>query len=121
MAAERFASLQSAVETTIATNGDSTRICDGEALRQHYSGPPFSKDDWNRIAGNYVKQDGYLFMVYYHQNPGYMIDAMPDRRKADGTRHFCTEKPSKMRCGMDSPEVFLNATLFQSRGDGWRR
>lgn len=73
LAAERFASLKSAVERTLAETGDPQRICDGLALKRHYSGPPFSQEDWDRITGNYVKQDGYFFMIYCHEKAGYTI------------------------------------------------
>ena len=36
MAAERFESLKSAVEGTVAEGGDPARICDGQSLKRHY-------------------------------------------------------------------------------------
>ncbi len=60
IAAERFAGLNSAVKRTAGDYGDSNRICDGSVLRQHYAGPGFSDEDWRRITGNYVKQNGYV-------------------------------------------------------------
>jgi hypothetical protein len=110
MAAERFESLKSAVEGTVAEGGDPARICDGQSLKRHYSGPPFSGQDWKRITGNYVKQDGYVFMVYCREKDGYKIDAWPARGKADGTRRFCTDKSGKIGCGMDSNHVCVACT-----------
>jgi hypothetical protein len=100
-AAERFESLKNAVERTIAEAGDPERICDGQMLRRHYSGLPFSDEDWERITGKYVKQDGYVFMVYCHEKSGYRIDAWPARGKADGTRRFCTDESGKIGCRME--------------------
>jgi hypothetical protein len=96
-AAERFKSLKYAVEETVAEGGDPARICDGQSVKRHYSGPAFSDEDWDRIAGNYVKQDGYVFMVSCREKDGYKIEAWPARGKADGTRRFCTES-GKIGC-----------------------
>jgi hypothetical protein len=101
LAAERFASLKSAVERTIAEAGDPKRICDGQILRRYYSGPPFSEEDWPRITGNYVHQDGYDFMIYCHEKSGYTIDANPFRGKGYGTRRFCTDESGKIGCGTE--------------------
>lgn len=101
IAVERFESLKNAVEQTMAEAGDPGRICDGLSLKRHYSGPPFSEEDWNRITANYVKQDGYSFMVYCREKGGYTIDANPFGGKADGTRRFCTDELGRVGCGMD--------------------
>jgi len=85
---ERFESLKSAIEGTVAEGGDPARICDGQSLKRHYSGPPFSDQDWKRITGNYVKQDGYVFMVYCREQGGYTIDAWPSRGKGDWNAAF---------------------------------
>ena len=100
MAAERFASLKNAVERT-AAGRDPGRLCDGTELERHYSGPPFSDEDWRRITGNYVKQDGYFFMVYCREKGGYTIDAGPARERGDGTRRFCTDQSGKVGCRME--------------------
>jgi hypothetical protein len=104
-AVERFEGLRSAVEQTSAQSGDPERICDGQALRRQYSGPAFSDEDWQRITENYVKQEGYVFMVYCHEKGqgknGYTIDAWPARGEADGTRHFCTDESTKIGRGME--------------------
>lgn len=103
LAAERFASLKKAVESTRAEPNGSSKICDGPTLGHHYAGPPFSQTDWRRITGNYVKQDGYVFMVHCHENEkgGYLVNARPARAYGDGTRQFCTDESGKVGCGMD--------------------
>jgi hypothetical protein len=101
IAEERFESLKNAVEQTIATRGDLEHSCDGPALKQHYSGPAFSDDNWHRITGNYVRQDGYVFMIYCHEKNGYTIDAWPARGKVDGLRRFCTDESGRVSCGME--------------------
>lgn len=101
VAAERFTSLKNAVERTAAEAGEPKRICDGSALQRHYAGPPFSNEDWQRITGNYVKQDGYLFMVYCREKGGYAIDARPARERGDGTHQFCTDESGRLGCGME--------------------
>jgi len=101
VAKERFESLKKAVELAVGQAGGTQLICDGRALKRYYSGPAFSESDWQRIAGNYVKQNGYLFMVYCHETGGYAIDAHPDRDKGDGTRRFCTDESRKIGCGVE--------------------
>jgi hypothetical protein len=101
IAAERFESLKNAVERTRSESGDPARICDGQILKQHYSGPPFSEEDWRRITGNYVDHEGYAFGIYCREKDGYMIDAFPVRGKADGTLRFCTDESRKIGCDME--------------------
>jgi hypothetical protein len=98
LAAERFESLKTAVERTMAESRDPKRICDGSSLKQNYSGPPFSENDWRYIAGNAVKQDGYLFYVsIYCPQPGkFAIQAFPERQKGDGTRRFRAEESGRV-------------------------
>jgi hypothetical protein len=100
LAAERFASLKKAVQATASDPRDHTGVCDGLKLMRHYSGPRFNFEDWHRITGNYVTQDGYVFMVYCREQGGYTIDAWPTRVKGDGTRHFCTDESGSIGCGM---------------------
>lgn len=90
LAAERFEALKTAVRQTADEAGGPAGICDGRALKQNYSGPPFSEEDWRRITGNYVRQDGYVFMVYCHEEGGYKIHAWPpfEDGKREGTRTF---------------------------------
>lgn len=101
LASDRFMSLKKAVETTRAEPDGASKICDGTALEHHYAGLPFSDLDWRRITGNYVKQDGYFFMVFCHEKGGYTIDALPARPVGDGTRRFCTDESGRMGCRMD--------------------
>lgn len=100
MAAARFAALKNAVERTAAGRAPG-HLCDGTELKNQYSGPPFSEEDWRRITGNYVKQDGYIFMVYCREKGGYTIDAGPARERGDGTRRFCTDESGKIGCRME--------------------
>jgi hypothetical protein len=92
---ERFQSLRTAVQHT-ASDANGQLICDGSVLQRYYSGPRFSQEDWRRITANYVKQDGYFFMVYCHEQGGYTIHAMPARHEGDGTRHFCTDESGRI-------------------------
>jgi hypothetical protein len=101
IAAERFESLKNAVERTRIDSGDPARICEGQVLKQHYSGPPFSEEDWRRITGNYVDQEGYAFGIYCREKDGYTIHAFPIRGKADGTLRFCTDESRKIGCDME--------------------
>ncbi len=96
LAAERLALLKRAVEST-----EYSQICDGTALQQHYSGPPFSDTDWRRMTGNAVKQDGYYFMVYCREKGGYTVAVSPARERIDGTRRFCTDESGKVGCGVE--------------------
>jgi hypothetical protein len=100
LAAERFTALKKAVESTWAETGDPSRICDGQVLKSHYSGPRLSEKDWHYIAGNYVKADGYVFGIYCHEKGGYTIDSFPARQKADGTHRFCADESRSVGCGM---------------------
>ena len=102
LAAQRFASLQTAVERARKKHG-SASICDGQSLKENYSGPPFSDRSWRYIAGNYVKEDGYLFGIWINcsQPDRYIIDAGPQTEKADGTRKFCADQSGKVGCGLD--------------------
>ena len=101
LAGQRFRSLKAAVEHSLTQDRGPARICDGQFLMQHYSGPSFSNEDWERITGNYVKQDGYMFMVYCREKGGYTINALPARGKADGTRRFCIDESGRIGCGME--------------------
>jgi hypothetical protein len=98
VAEKRFVSLKHAVEQTLTEADGPVRICDGQTLKLHYSGPPFSENDWLYIAGNAVKEDGYTFWVNCHEKDGYSIDARPAREKGDGTRHFCIGETSSVKC-----------------------
>jgi hypothetical protein len=100
LAAERFEGLKLAVERTRLEPGNPSHICDGTALKRNYAGPPFSDTDWRYVAGNYVKEDGYIFgmIIDCSQPSHYAIDVRPRRGKADGTRTFCTDEIGKVGC-----------------------
>jgi len=100
VAALWFESLKNAAEQTASGPEHQAGVCDVSTVKRRYSGPPFSEKDWQHITGNYVKQDGYFFMVYCREQGGYTIDAMPARNKGDGTRHFCTDESGRLGCGM---------------------
>ena len=95
----RFGALKRAAELAAAQNGGPDRICEGPFLKQHYSGPRFSETDWGFIKGNYVRQDGYMFGIWCHQQSGYTIDVRPFRGREDGTRNFCTDESGRIGCG----------------------
>ena len=100
IAERRILSLHDAAVQAMADGADPGRLCDGSVLRRHYSGPAFSEKDWQHIAGNYVKRDGYVFSIYCHEKNGYAIDARPDREKGDGTRKFCADESGARECEM---------------------
>ena len=79
IAEKRFTALKRAVEETWAEPGGADRVCGGRELQTHYSGPPFSDGDWTRIVGNYVEQDGYVYMIYCRDNHSYSIDVRTKR------------------------------------------
>jgi hypothetical protein len=112
LAAERFVALKNAVERTRAESGNPGRICDGQALKRHYSGPPFSEKDWKYVAGNYVKEDGYVLGIWiYCPEPGnYTIDVRPEREKGDGTRKFCSDESGRVGCGIESSSSGYSCT-----------
>jgi hypothetical protein len=101
LAGERFDSLRNAVEQTVAEAGDTKRSCDGQALRRHYSGPPFSENDWQLITSNYVKQVGYYFMVQCREQGKYSIHGIPWRGKVNGTRQFCADQSGEVGCSWE--------------------
>jgi len=101
LAAERLMALERAVEAILAANPGRSQLCDGSLLAKNYSGPAFSEEDWRRITGNYVKQDGYFFMIYCRENPGYVIDAHPVRDLEDGIRRFCVDESRKIGCRVE--------------------
>jgi len=103
LAKERFEALKSAAERTKNEQAGHQSVCDGQTLRINYFGPPFSDYNWRYIAGNYVKQDGYVFGIWCHQSDqdGYTIDARPERQNENGTRLFCTDESGRVGCGME--------------------
>lgn len=107
VAEARFEALKSAAERTTIEEAGQQSVCDGQSLRRNYSGPPFSDHDWRYIAGNYVKQDGYVFGIWCHQTDqdGYTIDARPERQNEDGTRLFCADESGAVGCGMERNRI----------------
>jgi hypothetical protein len=103
LAADRFQSLKTAVERTAMDPVLPAPICDGQSLKHNYSGPPFSAQSWRYIAGNSVKEDGYLFAIVIDcSHPvHYTIDVRPARSGADGTRTFCTDESGRVGCEME--------------------
>jgi len=99
VAIKRFIALKEAVEQTMAQPGGAQLSCNGSILKRSYLGPTFTETDWQRIAGNYVMQGGYVFMVYCHETGGYTIDTHPARIKGDGTLQLCTDESRKIGCG----------------------
>jgi len=74
------------------------RICNGSFVKQNYNGPPFNESDWRFIAGNYVREDGYEYGIWCHQQSGYTIDVHPLREKQDGSKKFCTDETGRLGC-----------------------
>ena len=103
LAARRFTSLKTAVEHVRTKQGGAASICDGQSLKNSYSGPQLSDRSWRYLAGNYVKEDGYLFGIWIDcsQPDHYIIDARPNRAKADGTKELCTDQSGKVGCGVE--------------------
>ena len=97
VASQRVAALQTAIRSTRAKAGDPRQFCDGQTLKQHYSGPAFTNRDWGSITHNYVTADGYAFMVYCPERGGYRINAFPDRI-GEGTRQFCEDEGGRAGC-----------------------
>jgi hypothetical protein len=71
IAAERVKALKTVVQQSMAENGDPRSYCNGQVLKHRYSGPSFSESDWGLITRNYVRQDGYAFMVFCLEQGGY--------------------------------------------------
>jgi hypothetical protein len=102
LAAERFTALKVAIERTRKESGNTASVCDGQALKRNYAGPPFQESDWHFIAGHYVQQGGYAFGIWVNcsQPDHYTVDVFPVRAKADGTRRFCSDESGAVGCMM---------------------
>lgn len=106
IAGERFQALKSAVERTWSGANGPANICDGSVLKRNYAGPPFTDQDWGRIAGNYVMEDGYTYGIYCEEQGGYAIDASPviggpNGGGGYGSRKFCTDETGQVGCGTE--------------------
>lgn len=100
IAAVRFASLKNAVEQTRTVGGAADSICDGHSLQKRYSGPPFAREDWSRISGNYVEEDKYVYMISCRQQGRYLLEARPKmpRVYGYGARIFCADESGEVAC-----------------------
>jgi hypothetical protein len=102
IAAIRFASLKKALELTRSDRDVADSICDGQSLQKHYSGPPFTKEDWSRMCGNYVEEDKYVYMISSHQQGKYLLEARPKmpRVYGYGARIFCADESGVVACDL---------------------
>lgn len=100
IAAIRFASLKNALEITRADRGAAGSICDGQFLQKHYSGPPFTEEDWSRISGNYVEEDKYVYGISCLPSGNYLLEARPKMPKVYGygVRIFCADASGEVAC-----------------------
>jgi hypothetical protein len=103
IAAIRFASLKNALELARADRGAADSICDGQSLEKYYSGPPFTKEDWIRISGNYAEEEKYVYMISCHQQGKYLLEARPKmpRVYGYGTRIFCADESGEVACNLE--------------------
>jgi len=103
IAAIRFASLKNAVELASADRGAADSICAGQTLEKYYSGPPFTKEDWIRISGNYVEEEKYVYMISCRQRGKYLLEARPKmpRVYGYGARIFCADESGQVACNLE--------------------
>jgi hypothetical protein len=106
IAAVRFASLKNALGQARADRGADS-VCTGQTLEKYYSGPPFTKDDWIRISGNYVEEDKYVYTVRCLQPGKYLLEVQPKMPKVYGygARLFCANESGDVACNLD-PQVW---------------
>ncbi|HEY0794773.1 MAG TPA: hypothetical protein VGD64_03225 [Acidisarcina sp.] len=102
IAAVRFASLKKAVEHTRAGGNAAASICDGQSLQRHYSGPPFTNEDWSRICGNYVEEDKYVYMISCRPQGRYRLEARPKMPTVYGygVRTLCADESGEIACAL---------------------
>jgi hypothetical protein len=98
LASERVSALKDAVDRVESDHR--SQACDGNALKQHYSGPAFTEKDWRFVAGNFVTEDGYAIGITIDcsQPRDYLISAMPKRGSSDGSRRICADAFSLRNC-----------------------
>lgn len=101
-AALRFASLQNALQRTRAETGAADSICDGQSIQKHYVGPPFTREDWRRILGNFVEEDEYMYGITCLPNGTYRLEVRPKMPKAYGygDRIFCADESGEVPCDL---------------------
>jgi hypothetical protein len=94
IAAVRFASLKDAVEQTRTGGVPQTASAMGIPCKKHYSGPPFTKEDWSRISGNCVEEDKYVYTISCHQQGRYLLEGRPKMARVYGygARIFCADE-----------------------------
>lgn len=100
IAAIRFTSLKNALELATADRSAADSICAGPTLEKYYSGPPFTKEDWIRISGNYVEEDKYVYMISCRQPGKYLLEARPKmpRVYGYGAHIFCADESGEVAC-----------------------
>jgi hypothetical protein len=111
LAAERFTALKVAVERTRAESGNPASVCDGQALKRHYSGPPIRDGNWEILAGHYIREDRYVFGIWVDclHPVHYTIDVRPAAGREDGTRSFCTDETGAVGCDMRTDRLLGSA------------
>jgi hypothetical protein len=90
LAAERFTALKVAIERTRKESGNTASVCDGQALKRNYAGPPFQESDWHFIAGHYVQQGGYAFGIWVNcsQPDHYTVDVFRSEQRQTARAGF---------------------------------
>jgi hypothetical protein len=102
-AALRFASLRRALQRKRADRGAAAdSICDGQSIQKHYAGPPFTREDWSRISGNYVEEDKYVYAISCLPQGKYLLEARPKMPKVYGYggRMFCADESGEVACDL---------------------
>lgn len=108
IARERFDALKSAVVRTAAEDSGFLQTCDGSALSSRYSGPRFSRSDWDHIAGKdgvqprgIAEEAGYNYIVACYENGAYAITARPITPNGEGTLLLCADQTQRPTCGIE--------------------
>jgi hypothetical protein len=98
LARQRVSSLKNAFDQVEAKHPGSG--CDVSALKQYYSGPSFTEQDWGNIIGNAITEDGYAVSIEIDcsQPRFYEVFATPKRGKSDGSRFFCADATGMRDC-----------------------
>jgi hypothetical protein len=107
---KRVSALKDSIDRVQAEGNQPSRACDGNVLKQHYTGPPFTHQDWQYVTGNFVTEDGYAIGITINcaQPRKYIVTAMPKRGISDGTHGFCADRSFTRNC----------APQYDTRGDG---
>ncbi len=85
LAGQRARALYQAAKACLNSHED---CCNGENIKAHYQGPSFSDPHWARIAGVYVKEQGYFFVVHCEEvsSPRVLVEADPATPGETGTQ-----------------------------------